>query len=88
MAAIRSGYRILSADEDVLTYCCAHHSEGFLVVMNLSDRHQYRSILVPQALNRVLQSPVDYFTSERYSTEGSMLMLELSPNSAVVVPTL
>lgn len=87
-AAIRSGYRILSADEDVLTYCCVHHSEGFLVVMNLSDRHQYRSILVPQALNRVLQSPVDYFTSERYSTEGSMLMLELAPNSAVLVPTL
>ena len=56
--------------------------------MNLSDRHQYRSILVPQALNRVLQSPVDYFTSERYSTEGSMLMLELAPNSAVLVPTL
>ena len=86
MDAILTGYQILYADEAVLAYGCSHHADGFLVVMNLSDEQQRRTIPVPKKLQGALHDPVDYFTLERYSTEGDNLILDLRANSANVIP--
>ena len=86
MDAILTGYQILYADEAVLAYGCSHHADGFLVVMNLSDEQQRRTIPVPKKLQGALHDPVDYFTLERCSTEGDNLILDLRANSASVIP--
>ncbi len=86
MDAILKGYRILYADDAVFAYCCENQAKGFLAAMNLSDQVQHMVLEVPDKLRKVLDSPVDYFTSQRYQTEGNYLIADLQPDCAIVVP--
>lgn len=86
MNEILKGYRILYSDDAIFTYCCEDCGRGFLVAMNLSDKMQHMVFNVPENMRQILDSPIDYFTSQCYQEDGTNLLADLQPGSAIVVP--
>ncbi len=86
MDAILKGYRILYSDDAIFVYCCEDCARGFLVAMNLSDKMHHMVFDVPENIKKILDSPIDYFTSQSYQVDGSNLIADLKPGFAIVVP--